>query len=339
MYVVRSVGENGGAEAVIITKANAFVERGHDVVICYTDKGKFPWTTRPLSPKVRTIDLHTPVFCKKGGLISHILRFPKLVLNIRSAIQRVVNKELPDVLISVGYNEKYAIPFVKCPRGHKMVKVREFHHASNHAKFHNVSIFRKAIIVLSNKFELKCLIPFYDKAFLLTNRDKHDNYSKNEQFDVVHNPLAIAEKDVVYLPHSQRDKIALFVGRLVEQKNIESLLRIWPKTERRGWKLKVVGDGVERANLEKLAKELEISDSVIFTGWCENPSTEMRNASLMCLTSRYEGFALVIVEGMAHGLPIVSYDLPYGPSDIIEHGRNGLLVPYLDEEMFCASII
>jgi glycosyltransferase involved in cell wall biosynthesis len=64
----------------------------------------------------------------------------------------------------------------------------------------------------------------------------------------------------------------------------------------------------------------------------------MQDASILCLTSINEGFALVLIEAMASGLPVVSYNLPYGPSDIITDGEDGLLIPYLNEDAFAKKL-
>lgn len=136
-----------------------------------------------------------------------------------------------------------------------------------------------------------------------------------------------------------RENVALFVGRLENcQKNLVGLLNIWAKTKREGWILKIIGDGPDRQKLEELAYRLNISDSVSFTGWINDPSLVMQSAKLYCITSFFEGFALVLLEAMANGVPAVAYDLPYGPSDIISDGQDGLLIPYLDEDAFTQKL-
>lgn len=137
-----------------------------------------------------------------------------------------------------------------------------------------------------------------------------------------------------------RENVAIFVGRLEDcQKNLTGLLNIWAKTKRDGgWILKIVGDGPDRQKFEELAYRLNISDSVSFTGWISDPSSIMQSAKLFCITSFFEGFGLVLVEAMANGLPALAYDLPYGPSDIISDGKDGLLIPYLDEETFAQKL-
>jgi glycosyltransferase involved in cell wall biosynthesis len=188
----------------------------------------------------------------------------------------------------------------------------------------------------------------YDKIYLLTRRDKLENFPSNNKFDVMYNPLTVnvlpppdtARTAVNSAGIKPRENVVIFVGRLEDcQKNLTGLLNIWAKTKRDGgWILKIVGDGPDRQKFEELAYRLNISDSVSFTGWINDPSPIMQSAKLFCITSFFEGFALVIAEAMANGLPVVSYDLPYGPSDIISDGQDGLLIPYLDEDAFAQKL-
>jgi glycosyltransferase involved in cell wall biosynthesis len=162
-----------------------------------------------------------------------------------------------------------------------------------------------------------------------------ENYPRNNKFDVVPNPLSI---DPPQYSDAPRSNTVIFVGRLSYEKNLPALLRIWAKTKKQGWKLKIVGDGEDRELLQRYAESLNISDSVEFVGWVEDPIPIMSDASLLCLTSLYEGFALVLIEAMATGLPVISYDLSYGPSDIIEDGVNGFLIKNHDEQGFADKL-
>lgn len=132
-----------------------------------------------------------------------------------------------------------------------------------------------------------------------------------------------------------KERTVIFVGRFVDsQKNISGLLRIWSKTNKNGWVLKLVGEGKDRRKLEAYSKELGLSSSVEFLGWVDQPTKVMLQASVFCLTSYIEGFGLVLAEAMACGCPVISYDLPYGPSDIITDGVDGFLIQNGDENAF-----
>lgn len=151
---------------------------------------------------------------------------------------------------------------------------------------------------------------------------------------VIYNVLEISsssEND--RLPIGDSTPIILACGRLHPQKDYLTLLKAF-KILRKSVKvrLKILGDGPSRKELEKLAKSLGINSDLEFLGFVRDPTLHMRSATIFILTSRYEGFGNVIVEAMSVGLPVVSTDCPYGPSEIITHAHNGLLVRVGDVE-------
>lgn len=97
--------------------------------------------------------------------------------------------------------------------------------------------------------------------------------------------------------------------------------------KRRPVRLAILGEGSERAHLERLADELEIKRDVWLPGFIENPYRYIKRCSVLALSSRWEGLALVLVEGMALGVPVVSTDCPSGPREVLQGGKWGRLVP------------
>jgi glycosyltransferase involved in cell wall biosynthesis len=121
-------------------------------------------------------------------------------------------------------------------------------------------------------------------------------------------------------------------GRLEREKNMPILFKAFSEIRKREKvKLLVIGSGSEKHPLEKLSDELDIRRDVIFVGYQSNLYKFIKKADIFVHTCLFEGFANVIVEAMACGVPVVAVDCPYGPRDIIEHGVNGLLVPIQSE--------
>ena len=123
-------------------------------------------------------------------------------------------------------------------------------------------------------------------------------------------------------------KTIVGAGRLENEKGFDRLLSAFAQstTNNPTWRLVIYGDGSQREKLLIQADTLGIRDRFQLPGWVRPLSSELSEATLFCLSSRYEGFPSVLLEAMSMGVPSVSVDCESGPRIIIEHGRNGLLV-------------
>lgn len=156
-------------------------------------------------------------------------------------------------------------------------------------------------------------------------KDAHQDYLKINSPSVhMPNALSLTTSDLSELKH----KKLVAVGRLVDQKGFDLLLHAWQKViaSYPDWQLEIVGDGEDGPMLKSLAEQLGISHNVIFFGQSNHVQDRYIEASGFIFSSRYEGFGLVLIEAMAHGLPCISFDCDSGPRDIIEDGINGYLV-------------
>lgn len=122
--------------------------------------------------------------------------------------------------------------------------------------------------------------------------------------------------------------VILSAGRLHPQKDYPTLLKAFALLRRhRDARLIILGEGQEHNHLKQLARDLAVDKDVSFPGWVANPFAYMANAAIFVLSSHYEGFGNVIAEALACGCPVVSTDCPSGPSEILNGGRYGKLVP------------
>ncbi|MEU1387366.1 MULTISPECIES: glycosyltransferase [unclassified Nonomuraea] len=130
------------------------------------------------------------------------------------------------------------------------------------------------------------------------------------------------------------------IGRLSKVKGFDLLLRAWEQVSaaRPGWRLRIVGSGPERARLLKLADELGLARTVEFPGPSGDVGAELDAASIFVLSSRREGFPMTVLEALSKGVPVVAFDCPHGPGEMITHGHDGLLVPRQHVTALAAAI-
>lgn len=135
-------------------------------------------------------------------------------------------------------------------------------------------------------------------------------------------------------------RILLAIGRLNRQKGFDLLLPAFARTAPRHpeWDLVILGEGPERASIEEQVRDLELDGRVALPGHVARVGDWLEQSDLFVLSSRFEGFPNALLEAMAAGLPVVSFDCPTGPSEIVRHEVDGLLVPPEDVEGLGAAL-
>jgi glycosyltransferase involved in cell wall biosynthesis len=134
--------------------------------------------------------------------------------------------------------------------------------------------------------------------------------------------------------------VVLGVGRLADEKRFTDLLGAFYKVKKvRDARLVILGEGPGRAELEREAAKLGISESVRMPGFVDNPFKYMANSAVFVSSSKYEGFGNVIVEALACGCPVVATDCPGGPSEILRDGEYGRLVPVGDTRLLSHAVL
>ena len=129
-------------------------------------------------------------------------------------------------------------------------------------------------------------------------------------------------------------------GRVGPQKGFDRLLPVWAKVvaDHPDWELRIWGDGKDTRKLRRQADELGIADSARLMGFTRKLHDEFADSSVYVMSSRKEGFPMVLLEAMGVGLPVVSFDCPTGPRDIIREGVDGHVVPDGDGDALAAAL-
>lgn len=129
-------------------------------------------------------------------------------------------------------------------------------------------------------------------------------------------------------------------GRLTWQKGFDRLVDAWNIVQKRhpDWILDIFGEGFYKDSLTRQIKDRKLEHSITIHPFTQNITQEYLNSSILALSSNYEGFGLVLIEAMSLGVPCVSFDCPFGPSEIIRNQEDGLLVKNGDIQGFANAL-
>lgn len=157
---------------------------------------------------------------------------------------------------------------------------------------------------------------------------------KNKNIKVIGNPISI-QKDPSKIV---RENVILSVGRLIDSKHYDRLIRIFSEMDTGNWKLIILGgDALKQKNLQKLRAlvlDLGLEHKIELMGTVSDPEIYYQKSKIFAFTSSSEGFPNVIGEALSNGLPVISYNCIAGPSDLINHAENGFLIDVFDDENY-----
>jgi glycosyltransferase involved in cell wall biosynthesis len=306
-------------ERVLANKANYWVEHGHDVNIITTDqKNHEPFFK--LSSRIKHCDLGVNYSENNDkGLWNKILHYPFKQRKHKKGLTKLLNHLQADIVISMFDND---VSFVsKIKDGSK--KVLEVHFSRlKRLQYRRKGIW-KWMDAIRNKSDLK-LVNTFDKFVVLTEEDKV-YWGDLPNMEVIPNARSFNPAETARLD----EKKAIAIGRYNYQKGFEYLIDAWKIVykEHPDWKLDIVGDGELRMQLQHRINENNLSDCVHLKYPTSHIEDVYLQSSILTLSSRYEGLPMVLLEGQAFGLPIISFACKCGPKDIITHGEDGFLVP------------
>jgi GalNAc-alpha-(1->4)-GalNAc-alpha-(1->3)-diNAcBac-PP-undecaprenol alpha-1,4-N-acetyl-D-galactosaminyltransferase len=154
-------------------------------------------------------------------------------------------------------------------------------------------------------------------------------------------PISVIKNPLPTPPNVQIDyenRVIVSVGRLDKLKNLALIIKAFARVNAPNWELRIFGTGEEEQNLRQLITELDLQNRIFLKGLTQNVYAALAQASIFAFGSQMEGYPNVLLEGMSAGLAVVSTDCPFGPAEIINHEKNGLLVPNNDEKAFTTAL-
>lgn len=335
VYCTPALYSAGGTERVVSVKANYFADvLGYDITIIVTE-GKNGNSFFPLSDKVKVINLG--INFEELWNITFIKKV-LLYLKKQRKYKKILTNELlrirPDITITTLRRE---INFINdIPDG--SIKIGEQHLSRTNyrkidtrfSKFYEISFFRwwKDRVVTS-------LIKL-DRLVVLT-ADAASEWPELSNITMIPDPLPIKVNNC----SSLTAKRVITIGRYSYEKGYDLLLKVWSIVEKKctDWQLDIFAMGdptpyvkiMDELSIDK--KRCHLNSSVV------DVESEYINSSILVQPSRTEGFGLVLVEAMACGLPVISFDCENGPRSIISDGEDGFLIPSFDVKLFANRLV
>lgn len=333
VYCIPSLALVGGGQRILAIKANYFATHlGYEIHIVTTDNGDIPPFFH-LDPSIKVhnlninYDRYSPVYKRLFLYIYkrylHKKRLKKCLAHIKADFTILMLRR------ELSFIEEMKDGSIKLAENHF-----EKHSYLNNA---NYSLLRYCPRFIWERWQLKQLecLKKIQRFIVLTHEDAKQ-WNELDNLVVIPNPLT-------FLPTKQSPVIAkqvIAVGRMEHQKGFDLLIDAWKivAAKYNDWNLKIYGNGPLREELQ-----LQINDSDL-SGSCtlEYPVTDIAEkyaeSSIFVLSSRFEGFGLVIIEAMSCGLPVVTFDCPCGPKDIITDHEDGILVKTGDVESLARQI-
>ncbi len=336
VYIYPQMVERAGTERIFTDKMNYFAEQeGYEIVLLTYEQCDHPLAYE-LSSKIRHVDLNIRYYhYYRYNIIYRLYKWRQLDRLLQFKFDQFVLDFKPDVLITTTSYVRPSSLIVNCPFA--CAKVMESH------------IDRRFIMgnnPLSHRSVFQHLLGIFDMHKLTRNARKFDmlvTLNEADAKDWSDYTKTIVITNIVHLNPTRtlsdlKRKHVVFAGRYTIQKSIPELLSIWEIVYARhpDWHLDLYGEGEMKAQIimmaERLQANIHVHDSVssIFDRYLDS--------SIFVLTSLYEPFGLVLPEAMSCGLPVVAFDCPYGPAQIITDGKDGYLVKERDTAQFAERV-
>ncbi len=308
-YIIYSLSNSAGMERSLTTRAN-FLSDIYDVTIITQVAGKDFFK---LDPKIHRINLDLDTSLNKKDFKNECFRRLSDVLFFQKF----------DLVVSQGGMELFFLYKIK--DGSK--KVVEFCFSYDYYKIMALERYNGFLgRFIGNIYTWKrnMYARKYDYIVTLTKRDQLSWKKVMSNVAQVYNPLTISSS----LKSDCKIKNVIAVGRLEFAKGFDILINSWRKLARKhpDWTLTIFGEGSKRNELQDLIDTYSLTKSIFLMGRTANIVKEYANSSIFVLSSREEGFGLVITEAESCGLPIITFDCPNGPGEIVEDGFNGFVI-------------
>ena len=325
VYIYEAIARIGGIERVFVEKMNYLAEvYNYDVFLITSSQGRHPYSFT-LSPKITHFDISVPFHSQyKYKRFTRLWKKIQLEQIFEKQLQLKIKEINPDIIISTSNFKPDVICQLKC----NAKKIIESHCARSYTGVNdgvNRNLLMQWLHGLQIKRVYKLIEHKCDIVVTLTQND-FTEWRRAKKVQIIPNMTQVVTSNNGIKKKSNH---VISIGRMSYQKGFDRLISAWEivKQKHSNWSLDIYGDnGTLKLDLEKQIKELRLANEIAIHGPTNEITRKYQETEFYVMSSRYEGWGLVLVEAMTCGIPCVSFDCPHGPSDIIKNGENGILV-------------
>ena len=330
LYCIAGTRHSGGMERVLANKANWLVQHGYEVMIVTTDQqGEPPFFA--LDKRISCYDLGIGYEENNGkSFLNKLIQYPIKQFRHKKRLNTLLQQLKPDITVSMMCNDVSFLPKMK--DGSK--KILEIHFSKyKRLQYGRKGIWRIADIYRSKQEEKQ--VRRFHRFVVLTDEDK-GYWGNLPNIEVIPNARTYNPTTTAML----NTKRVIAVGRYTHQKGFERLIEAWNLICRQhpDWHLDIIGDGEDRPKLQEHIDQHNIGTQITLCPPTKNMDAVYREASIVAMSSRYEGLPMILLEAQAYGLPIVSFACKCGPADVVTDGVDGFLVPEGDVESLASKL-
>lgn len=334
LYIYSEITIMGGTDKVLVQKANYLAHHGYQVTVVTEAQMGRPLSF-PLDSSVKHIDMGLDFNSQYSrGILGRVFVYFSLMHEYKKRLKKLLFKERPDLVVSIMGR---SIDFISDIHDGS-VKIVEAHTTKHFLRSYHLMEQRGGLFKYIARYlrsKMCSHVAKLDGIVSLTQQDAND-WKEAKRVIVIPNALPFQSKEVSLLTNKQ----VIMVGRYNDAKGYDYLIPAWQIVHQRhpDWSLHVYGSGELHDQVVEWIQERHLQTTIILHEPVENIREKYLESSIAVLSSRYEGFSLVLLEAMACGVPFVSFDSPHGPRNIIRNGEDGLLVEYLNPQALADGI-
>lgn len=325
LFILKAFASIAGVERVMSDKMNYLAERGHTVMLITYEQGH-----HPLIYKLHKSIHHQDLDCRFFTLLSlsplrRMYESKNMSKRFKKRLNEIINEFQPDTIIAPTYPINVIRELTETKGQAKLIIESHTTYLQAMKEFSKKRSFLGHLIAKFYDIYILHLLKQCDCMGVLTEGDASFWRKHIQHVSVIPNPLTHYPEIIDDVPKVSGRVIS--IGRLTVIKRFDRLINAFALicNNNPNWHIDIFGDGSDEDMLNSQISKLGLDNRVIIHPPTNDIFTEMKKSQFLVMTSESEGFPLVLIEALACGIPCLSFDCPYGPGEIIENNKTGLL--------------